>query len=711
MSEEIFSILADGQQVSKTRLREWLARRDVPVHAAEAYGLEAQLAPAPVPSAEIQAANHRAIMAAIQAACLEGGGEIVLPPGFIHINDTIDIGPDSQTVQLAKGRGGQFTVRLCGMGREATNIVQNHPTKPLLRLLMRGLERPQFCLHLSAMRLLGRGAATRGNLIELIGNSHNVVENVWLQGTAGRAIHTSFSERNVFRDITIYECRQAAVLCDYPNETYLFNFLPMECGYTQDPIVRSPRRSFSVNAGPDGNIRRTGRLYQEKRASVQIEGGQNLRWIGGSVKQTYHIAGVKLRDTENVQIDNVYFESYPALAPAMNPCVIFGGSMERTTIERGIEAGETVIPVADAGWFPRDYSDPRVFDFITQGEGKYFALYNPRNPRVYEVILARGFVDNALHVMARGVRYPNALLGRRRAHAWPQGTVLMELAFAISDLCLHNNHLESFRNPDAFRGVRLVADATRGHTNGQVVVGYTHDAFCSAPNFPSGDLGNNCILELSGHNRVRGRPGAREQTTAVEAHNRALVHLSRASELGGVEVVKATETRDWGAVQIQTGRSLTSDRAVVTKEPGGFHTVRCDLTFDGAQAAEVNAQVFKFAFQAPLNAVVSANLYTVDGEAQGRDFVGSFILDLQDDVPPLFTPRYVRGRVDFVPVVRVLAHQPSGAREVWFGLSAPGRRRPIALRLDVTSICGWITAQGGTGEGLASLFELRPTQP
>lgn len=713
MSEEIHSILADGQQVSKARLREWLARHAMPVHAAEAYGLQPQLTASPVPSPEIQAANHSAIMAALEAACLQGGGEVVLPPGFIHINDTIEIGPDAQTARLAKSRGGQYAVRLRGMGREATNIVQNHPTKPLLRVLGRGSQRTQFCLHLSAMRLLGRGAPTRGNLIELIGFFHHVVENVWLQGTGGRAIFTSFSERNVFRDITIYECRQAAVFCDYANETYLLNFLPMECGYTQDPIVRSARHGFSVNAGPDGNIRRSGRLYQEKRASVHIESSQNFRWIGGSIKNTYHLSGVKVRGTENVQIDQVYFESFPNVAPAANPSVIFGGAMERTTIEHDIAADETTIQVADSSWFPRVYSDARAFDYVENHEGKYYALYNPRNPRVYEIVLARGFVGNVLHVMARGVRYPHALLGRRRARGWPKGTVLMELAFAISDLCLHNNHLESFRELDRFRNVRLVADAVRGHTNGQVIVGFTRDAFCSAPNFPSGDLGNNCILELSGHNRVRGQPGGREQTLAVEAHNRAYVHLSHESELGGVEVIKATESRDWGDVQIQIARTLSSERAVTTREPGGFHTLRRDLAFNGAQPEDVSATAFKYAFQAPLGAVAEVNLYTVDREAQGRDCVASFFLDLQDDAPPLFTARYIRGRSGFVPVVRVVGRSPRGPREVWVGLRAPGRPQIIMLRLDITAICGWVTAQGGTGEGLSTQFELvsRPALP
>lgn len=714
ISTEIDSILEPGKPVDKTRLRDYLSRRSMPALAAEHFGVVAQLNHLPVPDEAVQTANLRGIMAALAEASGKGGGEVVLPAGYIFVNDTIEIGNATLPDPYSPRDGLKvIPINIRGAGRQATRLVNGHPANPLIRIFSQqaGPRLPAFPVQLREMTLLGRGRRTTGNLVELYGGAEHILSDLMLEGTAGRAIQICRAERLVIRDVITFKCRQSLVMYDACNESYLFNFQPLTSGYTEDLIARDSREAWTVNAR-DGeiDILKSGTVFQEKHAAVQIERTQNVRWIGGSCKVLRYLAGVKCRNTENVQIDNIYFEGYSGKSPAINPSVILGGAMELTSLIEGISVSQKKIKVEDASWFPTLYSSERIFESAVLSRNVFFAIYDPEDPTDYEVVQAYGFVGNTLHVIKRGADSEQIRLKTAPARAWPRGAVLVELAFGISDLTLHGNHLDGFQPFSSFPDLRLEKDPALGHTNGQIVVGYTLDEFFSSPNFEKDEIPGGCILELTGHNRVRFDASLPQQADFVQAHHRATVYVSPKSALGGVRVVSAwaegSESRRWLTVT----HGLTSSAPIQTTVPGGFFNLRRDLEFDRDVAADINLATFHNLFATRYGAVVDCRLYSLEGERgdarQGRSFVAAFVIDLTRGRDHGLSLQYLKASPNFTPHLRVRASDQGLGVEL--GLIAPANHPgpSIRLRLDATSICGQIDDVVHELKGTGSLFAL-----
>ena len=714
MSEEIRKILADGEPVSKSLLRDFLGRRVRTVNVAEGYGLVSQTERLPVPGEDVQAANHKAIMTAIRAAIAQGGGEVTLPSGYIFVNETIEIGNDA----LPESEDGKtahryLQVNLKGAGRHATKLVLGHPSHPLIRLIdpSRGPTKPVHFVRIESMSLIGRGPKTTGNLIEIYSGVNHVLEDLSLEGTAGRAILISRSERMVIRDVIVHKCRQALVMHDACNENYLFNFVPLTCGYTDDRFDPGHKKNWTVNPTDGGELMiREGEVEQESRATVVLEGSQNIRWIGGSCKAMHFLAGVKCGNCENVQIDNVYFEGFPHGNAVPHPSVIMGGAMERTRLTRSVSADEERIAVEDSSWFFRDFSTDRVFRQTSNPALNHFAIYDPDDPTQYEVILGRGFVDGVLYVTQRGADGRPLRLKPASARRWPAGSVLTEMVFGIGDLTLHGNHLEGFQPFGQYPKLRLKEDRAAGKTNGQIVVGYTHDAFFSAPNFPSGDLPGSCYLELTGHNRVRFDVTRHERTERVQAHHRAHVFVSRESANGGLKVESTWEPTRSEAHWLQVSHALTDGDPIRTSVPGGFFNIRRDIVFDRDRAADINLAHFFHLFTARYGAVLSCRLYSLDDEngdaKQGQTFVSDFVVDMPAGRDPTLSVRYLRAAPNFTPHLRL--RSGNEGRVVELGLIAPldHPRKSIRLRFDAISICGQVEETAYPTSQTGPLFAL-----
>jgi hypothetical protein len=695
MSNELRDILADGLPVSKSRLRDFLSRNGGGAILAEGYGVTAQIRPLPVQPPRVQSANHAGIMAALQAAVANGGGTVVLPAGNIYVNERIDIGTrllgDPFTRDDPRKR---VQVNIVGAGRRATKLIQNHAKRSLIRVLSsEGIKmQPSFELRLQALTLLGRGPHTRGALVELYSWTHHVLDDVWLEGTAGPAIHISQSERIVLRDVAVYHCRQALMAHDAVNETYLFNFLPLACGMTADPVDDDPEMTiWGPNIDRRGKFLMSGPIVQATRGTVHIEGSQNLRWIGGSCKPLPLLAALKIRGCENAQIDNVYFEGYPVRDPAPNPSVIFGGAMEKTELSAPCGALDTVLRVADSSWFPRCYADMEELGRHEARLSRHFAIYDRNDPTEYEVLLVRGFVGNDMHVYRRGQPGKQMRLEDRPARAWPAGSVVIELAFWPGDMMLHGNHLEGFapfiHHPEA----ELREDWVKGETNGQIIVGFTFDEFCSFANFDGGDFPGSCHLQLSGHNRVRYSRNVREATDLVQVHHRAAVHVSQESRLGGLRVEQASPALESNWLTLSHG--LSDLNPLILREPGGALNVRVDRDFDPDEGLQGEVENWHPLFVAPHGAVTECRLYSVRPDydrEQGRDFIAAFVIDSSASWPPEIAMRYLRGKPELTPHLRLRHFGDRRAVSVELGLTrtAAPHRRKLQLRCDVMALCG-----------------------
>jgi hypothetical protein len=715
MADDLERILADDRPVSKTRLRQYLSRRAGPVILAEGYGVAAQTRPLPAPPEAVQSANHAALMAALRAASDQGGGTVALPAGYIFVNDTLEIDPARLTDPFAEDALHKtMQITLAGAGRRATRLVQNHPRKSLVRVFASTAQgsTPRYELRLEAMTLAGRGADTEGNLVELYSWNHHVLSDLWLEGTSGCAIHISRAERTVLRDVIVVRCRQALMMHDAVNESYLFNFLPLDIGMTFDPLEPRERpRDWSAHSDGRGGFAKTGPVAQATRAGVHIEGSQNVRWIGGSSKALTALAGLKIRSCENAQVDHVYFEGFPTVSPAPNPSVIFGGAMEKTRLAAPAGPTDRVIRVEDARWFPRRYSLAAALETNPPRMNHLYAIYDPADPTDYEVIEVRGFALEDMHVDRRGASGSRLRLSDRPARAWPAGAAVTELSFGIGDLTLHGNHLEGFASLGRFPGLSLAENWERGETNGQVIVGYTFDEFCSARNFPSGDLPGGCHLELSGHNRVRANRREREATDRIQVHHRARVYVSQESQFGGLVVEQASDRYPgWMTVS----RALGDHEPLRIAAPGPLFNLRRDELFEGGGEDGVGG--WRPVFVAPRGAAVECRLYSVlPGRMaeQGRDFVAAFVIDTAASWPPELAVTYMRGRPGLTPHVRLRRYGRDRAVAVELGLlrdEAAGDR-PLILRMDATSICGQIEAGAAAGPDAAErVYPLSPAR-
>jgi hypothetical protein len=717
MSDELREILADGEPVSKARLREYLGRHAGPTILAEGFGVRGQTRSLPVPDEAVQTANYEGLIAALRAATARGGGVVLLPPGHIFINRTIDI--DSETLGSPYDGGDSrkhIQINILGAGRRTTKLVQNHLTEPLIRTFNfePTTEKSGFELRLQALTLLGRGPNSTGNLLALYSWSHHVIEDVWLEGTGGCAIHIAMSERVVLRDVVVYRCRQALMMHDAVNETYLFNFLPLSCGVVGDPLLPVPQdRYWGPNWDGFGNFPNEGPVVQSRRACMHIEGNQNFRWIGGSCKVLSVLAGVKLRNCENAQIDNVYFEGFPRSGPTTNPSVIFGGAMERTWLSEPISAGAQRIKVEDSSWFPRRHTREKELTGYDPHYANAFAIYNPARPTEYEIVEVQGFVHEVMHVLRRGAPGGRLRLRDRPARAWPAGSVVTELAFGLGNLTLHGNHLAGLSSFDSLPKLELVENWERGDTNGQVIAGFVADDFCSAPNFPAGDFPGSCHLELTGHNRVRRNRNRKEATHRVQVHHRAIVYLSQESQFGGLVVEQASAAHPrWMTVS----KALSDHKPLIVSESGGAMNLRHEESFSADEGRDGLVGSWRRLFTAPYGAVVDCRLYSLRPDfhqEQGHDFVASFVVDTAGSWPPELSMRYIRGRNDLTPYIR-LTHIGGGrsvAVELGLARSDSIDRRPVVLRFDATAICGEVEEDDTqTTPRNAWVFPLAPAQ-
>jgi hypothetical protein len=417
-------------------------------------------------SSPVQTANTTALQNAINYLIQTGGNTLIIPDGFIHVNDLLEV-----STRMAAPGGGSYSfvprrIEIKGLGK--ATLIQNHATAPLLRFYG-----STFRPAVKDLRLWGRGSATAGDLLEIVSAQYWNLDNVEFRGTGGRGLHLmGSSERGTAKNLLFIWCRQAATTASAAiNECYFWDTHALGCGYTVDPIDESSNKaSYSVNVAGDGySIKTSGNYYAEKHTAFYFKNAANIRFIGGSIKTTDHIGGIKIVSAENFQIDNVYFEGFVLGA---NPSVIAYGNSEKTTTTQAITASDLTFTVADTKWFANTTSD---IAFDADYESRYFVIYDPADVATYEVVTLRNFYNGTARLIARGQASTTARI-------WGSGVVIREYFSNAGNgnnaaVTLNNCHLSSNQ---ALPGTATIVQDNFEAVAGEVINGIIYDEFHSS---------------------------------------------------------------------------------------------------------------------------------------------------------------------------------------------------------------------------------------
>lgn len=417
-------------------------------------------------SAGVMTANGTALTTAINILITKGGGTLIFPTGFLHLSDTFELSTATITPPVQGNGYDAYCFEFVGEGR--ATLVQNHATKVLLRVYNYNLK-----FTATNLRLFGRGSATTGSLLELASAGDWTLQKMNFQSTGGVGLMIVSADRGVAYDLDFTQCRQAIKVCQIANECYFFNTRAIGCGATRDSVNENNNQdSYSVNrSGVGDGIITAGTYHQEKRASIEINGSQNVRFIGGSVKITSQLSGFTFKGGENLQMDNFYFEGFGSSA---NASVIIGGSSIKTTTTGAINNAVLSVSLTETKWFPEDVSDDRFMYSAADAlaNKKYYVIYDPAAVATFEVVTVRGFRNGAAVLGARGV-------AGTAAAAWGSGVVFREYLLRANQgnttVTLQQNHLESYTG---LPGTCVLAGTlASGDTRGEIVVGKTYDEF------------------------------------------------------------------------------------------------------------------------------------------------------------------------------------------------------------------------------------------
>lgn len=424
---------------------------------------------ASTPSVAIQNANSLALNTALRAIISVGSGKLIIPSGYLHLNDVHEISTFVQASTGVQTPNWGLVIDIEGQGNAV--LVQNHATLPLIRLATTG----SLKVRMRNLGLFGRGSTTMGTLLEVIGNGLGTFENLTFHGTGGIGMFLLGSERISTNNLKFFYCRQAIVESGGAanNENYFFNTQIVSPGFTLDPITSGNQKSYSINVSGDGvHIITSGNYYSEHHTAIQLQNIVNNRFIGGSIKVTDNIGGFAVRGSENLGIDNIYFEGFGLGA---NPSLIFYGQAEATTLPSGVAAAGTLtVPVASSLWFGRESSDSR---FDSSFAGVSAVIYDPAAVTVFEVVTLQCFRGGNAILTARGQA------GGIAAQAWAAGCVLREYFGNVGNsnntqALVQNCHLESYQTVPGT--CALQASAQFGYHTGEAIVGIEYDEFHTA---------------------------------------------------------------------------------------------------------------------------------------------------------------------------------------------------------------------------------------
>jgi hypothetical protein len=384
-----------------------------------------------------------------------------------------------------------------GDGYQQSFIVETNPTADLFVLDAQVQSASGFPAGpvISDISFAGEGPITTGNLLINAVNGRAVFQNIGFWGHGGRGILIE-SERGFYSNLHFDSVRQA--ISTTPNiainESYLRDFTIMSPGLASNDLQVGPFSNYcyNVNSNSSGVFPSSGQIQQDPHFTIDLNANiTNFSITNGSIKPTQCIGGIRVRSSNVMSIEHVYFEGF--VSGAINPSISYGGAHEKSPLTSTITATQTTFDIKDGKWFSPfvgSATDLQAAEAImiirppdyVPGSTTASSLGNGITQGTFEYVSFQGIVHDASttgwHVVvgSRGASSTTAI-------AWPAGAIFEEGWGTQADpmtipypgaIRLVDNH---FNSAEQANGYTLVCNPDNEQTCGEVVVGVEPDAF------------------------------------------------------------------------------------------------------------------------------------------------------------------------------------------------------------------------------------------
>ena len=447
-----------------------------------------------------------AIQAAVAFAVTHNTGSdasypsVYLPPGHYKVNGTIRM-PSS--------------LHLFGDTKSNTILQETGATANLITVYGAPTCSVYTCYGgIDGLTLEGTGKATTGTLLEMNVGSF-ILRDLHFFNSAGRGLQMNGpTERVVSHDLSFFDIRWPLVMSGDTNEDYFYNTHIIEAGQTRD-YSGGPawftNWCYSVNCtngvfhGPGTSSNPT-ILIPDPHGSIHIDKAVNVSFIGGSIKSTGVLSGVRVWNGDAIKFENFYHEDvYGGNVPRTNRAYILGGKAEQTYFTGTLSGTGTVVAINDASWMPQYFGD---LQDITQASSNFYPYvilpqdYNRASTapsayvpglqqNQYEVVTIAGFgPDGKLYIETNGRSQ-----GGSTAPAgtqWPAGSVVEQYSgytgFA-GMVELNNIHLNQVQGPLASGGYQVGCSQSTANSCGEIVAGYAPDTEVPTSNPATNQVG------------------------------------------------------------------------------------------------------------------------------------------------------------------------------------------------------------------------------
>ncbi len=522
------------------------------------------------------AAISAAVAYAIASAASNGEATyptLYLAPGHYKVNGTIRI---------------PSNLHMVGDSKANTILQETNGTANLITVYNGNSCSVYECIGgLENITLEGTGKATTGTLLEM-DNGFFILRDMHFFNSAGRGLQMNGpSERMVSYDSTFNDVRWPLVMAGDTNEDYFYNTQIVEAGQTKDPSGSPTWNSnwcYSVNCtngvfNAPGTASSPTVLYPEPRGSIHIDKAVNVSFIGGSIKSTNLMSGVRVWNGDMVKFENLYHEdSYGGGIPRTNRAYILAGKAEQTYLTGTLSGTGLTVAVHDASWMPQYFGNPADVPVGASDYYPYVLLpqdYNRAStaPSAYvqgvrqnqfEIITIAGFAsDGNLYIET-----PGRNQGGSTAPAgtqWPAGTVIEQYGSGFNGAVEFSNvHLNQIQGPTAGGGYQVGCNQTNVYFCGEIVAGYAPDIQIPTSNPATNQVGfyaplgdpNDPVpgaqVSLNLRTMDMGSSGSNPYVGQIATHHRVLMQIHGAVSAEGVESTQAVNANANGK-QINIG--------------------------------------------------------------------------------------------------------------------------------------------------------------
>jgi hypothetical protein len=485
---------------------------------------------------------------------------VYLPAGHYLVNGTLRV---ANALQIA------------GDAKSGTIVQETNATANLFTVVGGGSCTTYTCYGgLRDLTLEGSGHLTTGTLVEL-DSSYYSLRNVQFFNNGGRGLQMNgASERIVSHDLTFYQVRWPMILAGDSNEDYFYNTQIIEAGQVEETVSGVPlvnHYCYSVNCVNGvytavGTTASPAVIYPDPHGAIDIDKSVNVSFIGGSVKSSYMLSGVKVWAGTVIRFQNFYHESvyYNGLVPATNRAYMIGGVGEQTYLTGVLSGTGLAAAVNNGSWMPQYFG---LVSDLSLNDGNYYpyvlmpqdynrassapsAYVSGLNQNQYEIVNAEGFsADGMLHVQPGGRHAGgNAPAGTQ----WPAGTVVEEYTDNNPSVELDSVHINQVQGPATGGGWQVACNQATVNACAEIVVGNlvdtqslsaapaTNQTGFYAPLFDANDHLNGATAYLTMRHMEMFNSASNPATGMVAAAHRAVVQIDGPTNPEGVESQSAT---------------------------------------------------------------------------------------------------------------------------------------------------------------------------